>query len=134
LIVLFKTTSRLFAEHVETAKKWQPRIDQCGQLPREHHQRLRLDRFLLKEDNVLAKAGPRCSRHLRRFYARAFFSIRAAAFAFLVNVGRKVTGLAQLPDRLIGRICLNKPRRFLTAGIESYVSEAWHVVTPRIVR
>ncbi len=36
----------LFAEHVETAKKWQPGIDQCRQLPREHHQRLRLDRFL----------------------------------------------------------------------------------------
>ena len=67
-------------------------------------------------------------------FTRARFLPSRAAFAFLVNVGRKVTGLAQLPDRLVGRIGLNKPRRFLTAGVESYVSEAGHVIAARIVR
>ena len=41
---------------------------------------------------------------------RARFAIRAAAFAFFVNVGREIAGLAQLADRFVRRIGFDQAR------------------------
>src|SRR5260370_536911 len=64
----------------------------------------------------------------RRCFGRAFgrFAIAPRAFSFLVNVGRKKSGLTQLADGFVGRGGFNQSGRFLSARIERYVSETRH--------
>ena len=110
----------LFCKHGQPAQKRQSGIDQRRQLPGEDHQRLGLDRLLLKEDDVLAKPRRSLPAPLRLLRACAFLLVRAA-FAFLEHVGREITSLTQLTDRFVGRIGVNQAGRFLAAGVEGYV-------------
>ena len=64
---------------------------------------------LEKDDASCASPWRRRERRLRGIARVVHFSVRAAAFAFLVNVGREIAGLPQLADRFVGRIGFNEP-------------------------
>src|SRR5437667_613426 len=115
----------LFGENVEAAQKWQARIDQGCELTRENHQDFRLNFSALKKNDAFsffARLGD------ARCFGRAFgrFAIAPAAFSFLVNIGRKKSGLTQLADGFVRRGGFDQSGRFLSARIERYVSETRH--------
>jgi hypothetical protein len=89
----------------------------------ENHHDLRLNLLALEESYADFRARSRYARCFRR--SARDLSVRAA-FAFLINVGRKISGLAQLTDRFIAGARFNQPGRFLSAGIESYVGVTRH--------
>src|SRR5438105_787193 len=115
----------LFGENVEAAQKRQARIDQGCELTRENHQDFRLNFSALKKNDAFsffARLG-----HALCF-GRAFgrFAIATAAFSFLVNIGRKKSGLTQLADGFVRRGGFDQAGRFLSTRIERYVSETRH--------
>src|SRR5438128_5132464 len=116
----------LYRESIDAAHKQQAGLDQGREMQGEDHQYLRLNFFSLKKNDAFALTRLRDAR----CFGGAFgcFAIAPATFAFLVDIGRKISGLTQLADRFVSRSRFDQPGGFLSAGIERYVSETRHKV------
>ena len=92
----------------------------------EDHQDARLYRLALKEDDLLPLTGG--GRNVDRFCLLPDgLRFTRGAFAFLEDVGREITRLAELADGFVSRIGIDQAGRFLSARVKSYVGVTRHM-------
>ncbi len=114
----------LFRQHIQPAEQRQTGVDQGRELAGKNHQHLGFDRLFLEENNPFPlrsgrSNGGRASPALRLL-------LRGAPLPLLVNGGRKITGLAELTDRVVGRGRIDQTSGFLAARVEGYVGKSRH--------
>ena len=110
----------LFGENRQPPEERKAGVDQRRELPREDHERSRLDRLFLQEGNL------DFDLLLGRRLFRGRLGFGFWPLAFFRDAFGKIPGLSQLPDGVVLGLCFDYSRGFLPSGIKCNIRIARH--------